>query len=142
MNYRKLLLRFTLAITLFLPGPAGATSNYEYKPDEYVVISDGRSPDGKYSISAHGEGDLGDENFHLYLMNAESGQKIGMLEEVKDTLDTGADAFYAKWSGDSREVAIRYRIDRREARMARYRVENGRAKLLSGPVKVAELRFK
>jgi hypothetical protein len=58
------------------------------------------------------------------------------------TLDTGAEAFYAKWSADSREVAIRYRIDRREARMVRYRIENGRAKLLSGPVKVAELRFK
>ena len=44
-----------------------------------------------------------------------TGKKIGPLEEIKDNLDTGADAFYAKWSSDSKEVAIRYRIDRREA---------------------------
>jgi hypothetical protein len=142
MNFRKLLLWFTLAITLLISGRAGATSNYEYKPDEYVVISDGRSPDGKYSIAAHGEGELGDENFHLYLMNAETGQKIGILDKVKDTLDTGADAFYARWSADSREVAIRYRIDRREARMVRYRIEQGHARLLNGPAKVKDLRFK
>jgi hypothetical protein len=119
-----------------------ATSNYEYKPEEYVVISDGRSPDGKYSIAAHGEGELGDENFHLYLMNAETDKNIAALEEVTDTLDTGADAFYAKWSANSREVSIRYRIDRREARMVRYRIENGVATLLSGPPKVNDLRFK
>jgi hypothetical protein len=39
-----------------------------------------------------------------------AGRKIGPLEEIKDTLDTGADAFYAKWSAHSTEVAIRYRI--------------------------------
>jgi hypothetical protein len=126
---------------LLLTAHSGATSNYEYKPDEYVVISDGRSPDGKYSIAAHGEGELGDENFHLYLMNAKTGKTIETLEEVKDTLDTGADAFYSKWSADSREVAIRYRADRHEARMVRYRIIDGHAKLLSGPTKVRDLHF-
>lgn len=140
MSFRPWLLLFT--VSLFLPPGARATSNYEYKPDEYVVISDGRSPDGKYSVAAHGEGELGDENFHLYLMNAEAGKKIAALAEVTDTLDTGAEAFYAKWSDDSREVSIRYRVDRREARMVRYRIENGQAKLRSGPTKVGDLRFK
>jgi hypothetical protein len=112
MNFRPWL--FFIA-SLFLAADAGATSNYEYKPDEYVVIIDGRSPDGKYSIAAHGEGKLGDENFHLYLMNAETGKKITVLTGVVDTLDTGADAFYAKWSADSREVSIRYRVDRHDA---------------------------
>jgi hypothetical protein len=85
-------------------------------------------------------GGLGDENFHLYLMNAETGKKIGALEEVADTLDT--DAFYARWSADSREVSIRYRVDRHEAQMVRYRITDGQAKLLSGPTKVDQLRFK
>jgi hypothetical protein len=113
-----------------------ATSTYEYKPDEYVVIADGRSPNGQYAISAHGEGDLGDENFHLYLMNAPSGRVIGPLEEIKDTLDTGADAFRARWSPDSREVSITYRIDRHVAVMVRYRIDNGRAQLIHGPTKI------
>ena len=119
--------------------PVSATSNYQYKPGEYVVIVDGRSPDGKYSIASHGEGEFGDENFHLYLMDAQTGKKIGALEEIKDTLDTGADAFYAKWSADSREVSITYRVDRHEAVMVRYQIENGRASRMSGPTKVAGL---
>lgn len=110
-----------------LPFEAQGTSNYEYKPDEFVVIAEGRSPDGKYSIAAHGEGDLGDDNFHLYLMDAQTGRMIGALEEVKDPLDTGADAFRAKWTADSRRVSITYRVDRREMRTVTYRIENGRA---------------
>ena len=90
-----------------------ATSNREYGPNEYAVIDGGLSPDRKYSIAAHGGGELGYDNFHIYLMNAVTGKKIGPLEEIKDTLDTGAEAFYAKWSPNSNEVAIRYRIDRR-----------------------------
>ena len=120
----------------FVPSPARATSNYEFKPDEFVVIRNGRSPDGKYSIAAHGQGDLGYDNFHLYLMDASTRRKIGALEEIKDPLDTGPDAFSAKWSADSRQVSITYRVDRREAVMVRYRIENGRATRISGPVKV------
>ena len=118
---------------------ARATSNYEYKPDEFVVITNGRSPDGKYSIAAHGEGDLGYDNFHLFLMDAKAGRKIGTLAEIKDSLDTGANAFTAKWSTDSREVSITYRVDRRESATVRYRIENGRATRVSGPGKKAGL---
>ncbi len=125
-----------LILSLGLAGAAFATSNYEYKPDEYVVIANGKSPDGQYAIAAHGDGEYGDENFHLYLMDAKTGKKIGPLEEVKDNLDTGADAFTAKWSADSREVSISYRVDRHEMVMIRYRVENRRAHRLSGPAKI------
>ncbi|MEN3370438.1 MAG: hypothetical protein V7609_2581 [Verrucomicrobiota bacterium] len=118
-----------------------ATSNQEYGPNEYTVIDGGLSPDRKYSIAAHGEGELGYGNFHIYLMNAVTGKKIGPFEEIKDNLDTGADAFYAKWSRDSKEVAIRYRIDRREALEVRYQIDNGRAYLIKGPSKSDGLRF-
>src|SRR6185312_13398339 len=53
-----------------------ATSNYEYGPDEYVTITNGISPDGKIAITAHGSGELGDDNFHLYLTDAATGKKI------------------------------------------------------------------
>jgi hypothetical protein len=89
-----------------------------------------------------GEGELGDENFHLYLMDAGSWKKVAVLDEVKDTLDTGADAFYAKWSADSLEVSIRYRVDRHEALMVRYRIQGDQAQLIGGPTKVDALRFK
>lgn len=118
-----------------------ATSNQEYGPNEYAVIDGGLSPDRRHSIAAHGEGELGYGNFHIYLMNAVTGKKIGPLEEIKDNLDTGADAFYAKWSRDSKEVAIRYRIDRREALEVRYRIDKGRASLIRGPSKSDGLRF-
>ena len=107
----------------------------QYKPGEYVTITNGKSPDGNYAIAAHGEGDLGDDNFHLYLMDGKTGHKIGPLEEIKDPLDTGAEAFTAKWSADSKEVAISYRVDRHEMVVIRYRIGNRRAVRLSGPTK-------
>ena len=118
-----------------------ATSNHEYGPNEYAVIEGGLSPDHKYSIAAHGGGELGYDHFHIYLMNAATGKKIGPLEEIKDNLDTGADAFYAKWSTNSTEVAIRYRVGRREAMEVRYRIGNGRAYLIKGPAASDGLRF-
>lgn len=133
----------SLLITLSAAAVASvfATSNHEYGPNEYAVIDGGLSPDRKHSIAAHGSGELGYGNFHIYLMNAVTGKKIGPLEEIKDNLDTGADAFYAKWSPDSKEVAIRYRIDRREALEVRYRIDKGRAYLIKGPSKSDGLRF-
>jgi len=130
-----------IALFIFAITTAFATSNREYGPHEYVVIEGGLSPDHKYSIAAHGGGELGYDHFHIYLMNGVTGKKIGPLEEIKDALDTGADAFYAKWSANSTEVAIRYRIDRREALEVRYRIGNGRAVLFKGPSKSDGLRF-
>lgn len=134
-------LRLVVFSLTTLASSAFATSNQEYGPDEYVVINGGLSPNRKYSIAAHGRGELGYENFQIYLMNAAIGKKIGPLEEIKDTLDTGANAFHAKWSRDSTQVAIRYRVDRREAHEVRYRIAKGRAYRLSGPARAASLRF-
>jgi hypothetical protein len=128
-----------IALSAAAISSAFATSNREYGPNEYAVVDGGLSPDRKYSIAAHGGGELGYDNFHIYLMNAVAGKKIGPLEEIKDTLDTGADAFYAKWSPNSTEVIIRYRIDRREFLEVRYRIAKGRAYLLKGPSKVGRL---
>jgi hypothetical protein len=112
-----------------------ATSNYQYGPDEYVTIAKGISPNGKYAITAHGEGELGYDNFHIFLTNAVTGKKIGPLEEIVETLDTGADAFCAKWSKDSQQVVIIYRVDRHAPLKAvSYHITNGRARLIKGPI--------
>jgi hypothetical protein len=114
-----------------------ATANYEYGPDEYDTIANGISPDGKYAITSHGSGDLGYDNFHLYLTDAISGKNIAPLVEVVDTLDTKATAFFAKWSADSTEVMIFYRVDRHEPLKAvSYRIANHRPQHLKGPFDV------
>jgi len=74
------------------------------------------------------------------LINARTGKKIGPLEEIEGTLDTGASAFYAKWSADSSLVSITYRVDRHVAMMIRYRIKNGRAYRITGPTKVDQLK--
>ena len=100
------------AILMITSAAALATFNYEYGQDEYVTISNGISPDRKLAITAHGKGEMGYDNFHLYLFDAVTGKKIGPLEEIKEILDTGAGAFGAKWSKDSSQVTIVYRVDR------------------------------
>jgi hypothetical protein len=122
------------AIILFTTA-AWATSNHEYGADEYDTVANGISPDGKYAITAHGTGDLGYDHFHIFLTNAVTGKKIGPLEEIKGVLDTGADAYAAKWSDDSQQVVIVYRVDRHAPLKAVfYRVAKGRAFPIKGPV--------
>ena len=53
-----------------------ATSNYEYGPDEYVTVANGISPDERYAITAHGGGQLGYDNFHLYFTDAMTGKTL------------------------------------------------------------------
>ena len=116
-----------------------ATSNYEYGPDEYVTITKGISPDGKIGITAHGSGELGDENFHLYLTDAGTGKKIGALEEIKEFLDTAANAFAAQWSSDGQQVTIVWRVDRHEPLKAiSYRIAGRRAEKIKGPFNVKD----
>ena len=137
--YRALLV---LCVMLLPTTLARATSNYHYGPDEYVTVAKGISPNGKYAITAHGEGEYGYDNFHIFLTDAVSGKKIGPLEEIVDTLDTGADAFAAKWSKDSQQVDIIYRVDRHAPLKAvSYCITNGRARRIKGPfdVRSAEL---
>jgi hypothetical protein len=126
-----------VSILLLLICSARATSNYQYGPDEYVTVANGISPNGKYAITAHGEGEYGDENFHIYLTDAVIGKKIGPLEEIVETLDTGADAFAAKWSTDSQQVTIVYRVDRHAPLKAvSYRIGGRRAQRIKGPFDV------
>jgi hypothetical protein len=117
---------------------AVATSNYEYAPDEYVTVANGISPDERYAITAHGGGKLGYDNFHLYLTNAITGKNIGPLEKIVETLDTSANAFSAKWSSDSKQVVIIYRVDRHAPLKAViYRVVGRRARYAKGPFDVS-----
>jgi hypothetical protein len=106
-----------------------ATSNYEYGPDEYDTIVNGVSPDGKYAIATHGSGDnYRYPGFNADLMNNVTGKRIGPLEEIADNLDTGSNAFAAKWSADSISVYVVYRISRHEPLQAvTYRIAKGRA---------------
>src|ERR1700676_3081596 len=108
---------------------AFATANFEYKPWKYVTVTNGRSPDRRYAIATHGEGDLGYDNWHVYLMDAQTGRKIGPLEEITDPLDTAADAYAAKWSPYSTKVAVTYRAERHIAVTIVYRIANRRAYL-------------
>ncbi len=117
-----------------LTGHLSASEDYTYKSGEYVTVVHGRSPDGAYAVAAHGDEPLGYEHFHLYLMNGQTGKKIGPLEEAaKDPVDTGAGAYTARWSADSKEVALTYRQERHLTVTIRYRIDKGRAFLLSGP---------
>ena len=133
----RMCISIVLLFSAFAP-PVFATSNYDYKPGEYVTVIGGRSPDGRYSIATHGDGELGYDNWHVYLMDATSGRKIGPLEEIQDPLDTAADGYVAKWSPDSSRVSITYRADRHVAVTIVYRIANRRAYLLSGPTQIAE----
>ena len=116
-----------------------ATWNYEYGPNEYVTVANGISPDRKIAITAHGSGELGDENFHLYLTDAGTGKKIGPLEEINEFLDTAAGAFGAQWSSDGHEVTIVWRVDRHEPLKAiSYRITGRRAQKIKGPFNVKD----
>ena len=125
MNLRKFILA---SVVLLVAATAYATFNYEYGADEYVTISNGISPDGRLAITAHGQGELGEDNFHLYLFDAVASKKIGPLEEISEVLDTGAGAFAAQWKKDSSEAIIIYRVDRHKPLKAMaYRFDKGRA---------------
>ena len=85
-------------------------------------------PDGNFAITTHGEGYLGYEHFHVYLTDAKTGKKIGPLEEIQKILDTGAGAYAAKWSADSKEVTVVWRWSRHAPFLSiTYRLEGRRA---------------
>lgn len=107
-----------------------ATSEYDYKRGEFLVIKDGTSPDKKFSIVS-GENQKG--QFGVYLMDAPTKKIIGRLEEVATDLDTAPDAYYAHWSPDSKHVGISSRSDRHMLENVIYRIENRRAYLVSTP---------
>lgn len=122
-------------------GPASATSNQTYKAGEYKLVTDGMSPDRKASIRAHGDGELGMDNFHVYLFREDPQKRVGALEEIVE-LDTAADAFTAKWAVDSHAVAIQYRLDRHVFGAQAYTLANNRAYPITGPSLVEQVTGK
>jgi len=107
-----------------------ATSEYDYKWGEYLVVKVGKSPDKKFSIVS-GENQKGE--FGVYLMDAATKKVIGKLEQVATDLDTAPDAYYAHWSPDSKHVGISSRSDRHMLQNVIYRIENRRAYLVQTP---------
>lgn len=135
---RRLLTALAGVVALVLAdanAPAGATSGYEYQQDEYVIIQDGLSPNKQFSIASHGSGETGDQNFHLYLMAEPAHTIMAPLDSIESDsiLDSGPGAFHARWSPDSRHVAILFRTDRHIVTMLLYEIRNRRPSMLGGP---------
>jgi hypothetical protein len=114
--------------------PAYATSNHSYGKHEYAIVDGGLAPNKRFSVASHGEGDYGYDNFYLYLMAEPRHNKLSRLDGVgPELLDTGPDAYEAKWSADSRHVVVYYRADRHHGVMRLHRIENRRAYWITGP---------
>jgi hypothetical protein len=115
--------------------PAQATSNYDYKPDEYAVVDGGNAPNKQFSLAAHGTEDLG-YGFHVYLMAEPAHKKIVALPAIDDNviLDTAPDAYHAAWAPDSRHVAVHFRSDRHVLTMLLYGLGDRRPHLVDVPM--------
>jgi hypothetical protein len=117
-----------------LSGSGYATAEHRYGPGEYDLIDHGLAPDQQYAIVAHGDREGNPEHLRLFLVDARTYRRIGPLEEVNDAgLDTAPEAFHARWSPDSRHVALSYRTDRHVNALRIYRIEHRRAFPVSGP---------
>lgn len=127
------------ALVGVLAGAVLAAQNseiYTYKPGEYAAIENGRAPNGQYSIAAHGEGEDGLDHFFLYLMAEPGHKKIGPLEEVEGSVYSAPRTYTARWSPDSRHVAIEYTAMRHIQDLKLYRLQGRRATLVQGPLPV------
>jgi hypothetical protein len=113
--------------------PAGATAEYDYGADEYVIIDGGLSRDTKASLAAHA--DPGGRNFHVWLMAEPAHRRIAMLDAIGDAnnLDTKANAYHAEWSADSRHAAVSWRRERHALQLNLYSIEKDRLHLVAGP---------
>lgn len=109
-----------------------ATDNYAYQRGEYAVISDGRSPDGHWSITAHGNGPYGYDAFNLYLMREHAHEKPAPLR-TGDHLDTGPLSIVGLWAPDSSHFAILYRSDRHVLDLRLFTITNGKAQYVEIP---------
>jgi hypothetical protein len=124
-----------LAVAAACCGAARATAEYTYKKDEYVVVDRGLAPNEKFSIAAHGKGEGGSEDFHLYLMAEPAHRPLAALPSIdsKSILDSGPSAFYARWAPDSAHVAIMFRADRHILIMVLYALREGEPHQVEGP---------
>jgi hypothetical protein len=133
---KALLLRYCVIATCLAAAgvPARATSNHQYAKDEYGIIRDGLAPGKQLSLASHGEGDLGDQDFHVWLMAEPAHRRIAKLDASGDNnLDTDPGAYHAFWSKDSRHVGVAFRSSRHEITLNLYRIEDRRAHLIAGP---------
>ncbi len=125
---------FAIAACLAL-APAGATSNHQYAKGEYGVIRDGLAPNKQLSLASHGEGELGDDGFRVWLMAEPAHRKLVALDSISDdnNLDTAPEAYHAFWSKDSRRVGVAFRSSRHEVTLNLYRIDGRRAFLIKSP---------
>jgi hypothetical protein len=135
MKPRHAILLALATLVALAVAPARATLEHKYARGEYAIIRDGLSPDGKKSLAAHGDGESGDDNFHVWLMAEPAHRRIAALDDIgsDNNLDSGADAYHASWSKDSREVAVAFRTSRHEVQFNLYGIEGRRAHLIAGP---------
>ena len=113
--------------------PARATDEHDYAKGEYAVIRDGLAPDKTRSLSSHGDGDGGHDNFHVWLMAEPAHRRLTALADIEARLDSGPDAYHASWTKDSRRVAVTYRSDRHIVELNLFQIEGRRAHPISGP---------
>lgn len=135
MNRRHFLGFVAAAPFALAVAPVRATSEHDYASDEYAVIRDGLSSDGRLSLAAHGDSEGGHGDFHVWLMAEPAHRKIAPLDDIgsENNLDTAPDAYHAQWSADSRHVAVGFRFGRYEVQLNIYNVANRRAYLVRGP---------
>jgi hypothetical protein len=119
----------------FAAVPARATCNHGYARGEYGIIRNGLSPDKRLSLASHGEGELGDGDFRVWLMAEPSHRKVVALDDIgsDNNLDTCPDAYHAFWSADSRHAAVAFRVSRHEVELNLYSVEPASVHPIGGP---------
>jgi hypothetical protein len=99
----KITLVITLLFALFATAGAAPPMDYNYKSGELLVIKGGESPDKRFSIVS-GENKAGE--FGVYLMDAQTKEVLGQLEEVETGWETAPEGYNAQWSPDSKHVGI------------------------------------
>jgi hypothetical protein len=139
---RKLIVTLApfLSIVLLCASQAvHATSIHKYGKHEFSIIVDGRAPNKRFSVASHQDGESNgefwNERFNLYLMAEPAHRKIAPLDLKGKIggLDTGADAYSAIWSADSRRVAVRFRSSRHIGEIRLYEIRGRRPHLLDNP---------
>ncbi len=132
-----LIARAVLVVLLSLAAlpQARATAEHRYGQHEYAVIEGGRAPNGKLSLAAHGEGEFGNDRFHVYLMAEPGHRTLATLDDIssENNLDTAPDTYHAAWSPDSRYVAVTFRSDRHIVTLNLYAIDGARARLIEAP---------
>jgi hypothetical protein len=133
----KLFLALAIAVVPVVTGAscwARAGAGNDDKPNDYVIIDSGRAPNNRFSIAAKREWQEAGGNFQLYLMAEPAHEKIASLGSI-DThavLDGAASAFSARWSPDSRHVALMLRSARHDVTMQLFEIRDRRPHRLDG----------